>query len=105
MWMGKQMKNLGINWGFILWGILAALAEFGGGISLTLGFGTRFYSLLLAITMLVAVIHHIKKGDPWGYISFPLGLMIVFIGLVISGSGPYSIDSIINKKYKELNKY
>lgn len=100
IWMGKQMKNFGITGGYLYWGLLAILAEFGGGLALTLGYGTRFYSFLLVITMLVAMVHHIMKGDSWGYISFPLGLMIVFLGLFLAGSGPYSLDAYFSKLRK-----
>jgi putative oxidoreductase len=84
-WMGSQMQNFGIGFGFVIWGLLAAYAEFGGGIALTLGWNVRFHSFLLAGTMFVAMVYHIAQGDPWTKISFPLGLMVVFLGLMISG--------------------
>jgi len=42
--------------------------------------------------MFMAVVHHIVKGDSYGYISFPLSQMIIFIALVIAGSGKFSLD-------------
>ena len=80
-WMGSQMQNFGIGFGFVLWGLLAAYAEFGGGIALTLGWNVRFHSFLLAGTMLVATVYHIMKGDPWTKISFPLGLIVCLFGI------------------------
>ena len=106
IWMGQQMKNLGIRYGFLYWGLAAALAEFGGGLMLTLGFATRLFAFLLACVMFVATLHHINKGDRWGFISFPLSLLIVFIGFMIAGGGPYSIDGWIhNKKIEEETSF
>ncbi len=91
-WTGEQMANLGIKFAPIFWGMCAMLAELGGGICLTLGFATRIAAFFLSIVMFVAVIHHIKKGDSYGYISFPLSQLIIFVALIITGSGPYSFD-------------
>ncbi len=91
-WLGSQMANLGITFAPVMWGFAAACTEFFGGILLTLGLGTRLASCFLAFVMLVATVMHIKKGDPWGYISHPLSLLVVFVGLIIAGSGRYSLD-------------
>lgn len=92
VWTGQQMANVGITFAPLFWGICAMLSELVGGICLTLGLGTRIAAAFMAFTMLIAVIHHIKKGDSYGYISFPLSQMIIFIGLLIAGSGKYSLD-------------
>ena len=92
LWTGQQMKYIGITFWPLFWGICAMLAEFGGGICLTLGFCTRIAAAFMAFTMFVAVSHHIGKGDSYGYISFPFSQMIIFIALMIAGSGPYSLD-------------
>jgi putative oxidoreductase len=91
-WTGEQMANLGITFAPIFWGICAMLSEFVGGICLTLGLATRLATPFMSFVMLVAIVHHIKKGDSYGYISFPLSQMIIFIGLCIAGSGPFSLD-------------
>ena len=96
-WLGDQMANLGITFFPIFWGICAATAEFVGGLCLTIGFGTRIACVFLTFTMFVAVIHHIKKGDSWGYISFPLTMLIIFVGFMIAGSGIYSLDFYLSK--------
>jgi len=92
LWTGEQMKNIGITFAPLFWGICAALSLLIGGICLTIGFATRIAAAFMAFTMLIAVIHHIRKGDSYGYISFPLSQMIIFIGLAIAGSGIYSLD-------------
>ncbi len=97
LWLGEQMANLGITFAPVMWGLAASCAEFFGGISLTLGLGTRLATPFMAFGMFVAVVMHIKKGDPWGYISHPLALMVVLIGLLIAGSGKYSLDYYLSK--------
>ena len=96
-WLGSAMANLGITFAPAFWGLCAIAAEFLGGICLTLGLGTRVACVFMAFTMLVAVMHHIAKGDPWGYISHPLALMVVFIGFVFIGSGIYSLDFYLSR--------
>lgn len=91
-WTGEQMANLGITFAPMFWGICAMLAELVGGICLTLGFGTRIAACFMSFVMFVAIIHHIQKGDSYGYISFPLSQLVVFVGLIIAGSGIYSLD-------------
>ena len=98
-WTGEQMANLGITFAPLFWGICAMLSEFVGGICLTLGLGTRIAAAFMAFTMFVAVIHHIVKGDSYGYISFPLSQMIVFIGLLFAGSGMFSLDYLFFTQY------
>ncbi|MEX0940844.1 MAG: DoxX family protein [Candidatus Babeliales bacterium] len=93
VWTGEQMRNLGITFVPLFWGICAMLSEFLGGICLTLGLGTRIAACFMSFTMLVAIIHHIAKGDSYGYISFPLSQLIIFISLVIAGSGIFSLDN------------
>ena len=92
-WLGQQMSYLGITFFPLFWGFMAACAEFFGGIALVVGLGTRPFALLLAFVMLVATLMHLGKGDPWGYISFPLSLFVVFIGLAIAGGGLFAVDN------------
>ena len=91
-WTGEQLGNLGIRFAPVFWGICATLSEFLGGISLTLGIGTRIAASFMALSMFVAFLHHIKKGVSYGYISFPLSQLIIFVGLTIAGSGAFSVD-------------
>ena len=91
-WTGEQMANLGIRFAPLFWGICAMLSEFLGGISLTLGLATRLTTPFMSFTMLVAIIYHLKKGDPYGYYSFPMSQLAVFVGIFFAGSGIYSLD-------------
>lgn len=91
-WTGEQMKNIGITFAPLFWGFCAMLSEFLGGICLTVGFCTRVAAAFMAFTMFVAVMYHIRKGDSYGYISFPLSQMFIFIAFTLAGSGPFSLD-------------
>ncbi|MDP3889095.1 MAG: DoxX family protein [bacterium] len=93
--LGGAMSNFGITFAPMIWGLLAAFAESFGGIFLVLGYYTRIASFFMAFVMFVAVIMHLKKGDDWTTVSHPLALLIVFISLMLMGSGRYSLDSRI----------
>lgn len=98
-WMGSQMAHLGIVFWPTLWGFLAMLAEFGGGLCLALGLGTRFISAILAFVMIVAMSYHIAKGDSFNNVwSHACTMFFVFIGLCIAGSGVYSLDHYLFAK-------
>lgn len=90
--LGSAVNPLGIYFLPIIWGFLAACAEFFGGIALILGLGTRLASLALAIMMFVAAVWHIERGDKFTVYSFALSLMVVFLTWVIIGGGPFSLD-------------
>lgn len=92
LWFGNQMSNLGIYFAPVFWGFMAVMSEFLGGIFLMIGLGTRVAAFSIACVMLVAVVMHINKGDTYGYISHPLALLVVFVGLMIAGGGKYSLD-------------
>ncbi len=91
-WLGQQMANIGVTFAPLMWGLAAACTHFFGGMFLLLGLGTRIACMFMAFTMFVAVMFHIKKGDPWGYISHPLSLIIVFLAIVCMGAGRFSFD-------------
>jgi putative oxidoreductase len=73
----------------------AALSEFLGGILVGLGFFTRVGAFFIACTMLTAVagVHWSKGffGANGGY-EYPLALLSMALGLLISGGGVASVD-------------
>src|SRR3954463_3817242 len=80
----------------------AAVAEFGGGISLILGFLTPLFAFLIACTMAVAAgMVHIPKGDPFvnaqGGPSFELAAayFAVAVALLLVGPGQFSLDYLL----------
>src|SRR5687767_14174589 len=78
----------------------AALAEFGGGIALIVGFLTPLAAFGLAATMVGAlVLSHLPKGHPFvaagGGPSYELALVYlgVMVALLAIGPGRYSVDA------------
>lgn len=96
LWLGNQMALIGIQVYPVFWGFLAACSEFFGGILLVLGLGTRPVVFLLVCVMFVATMMHYMQGDPFGTYAHPLALLVVFVGLLFTGSGKYSIDAMIS---------
>ncbi|MEX0671780.1 MAG: DoxX family protein [Candidatus Babeliales bacterium] len=94
-WLGDQMQFFGITFMPVFWGFLAACAEFFGGVFLTLGIGTRIAAFFIACVMTAAINMHWHKGDPWGYISHPIALLIIMIGLMVAGGGSYSLEQYL----------
>jgi len=94
-WTGEQMAYLGIHFFPVFWGLAAVAAELFGGIALTIGFGTRIAAMFLAFAMFVAVVMHVSKGDSWGYVSYPMVILLICLGLCVSGSGTYSLDYLL----------
>jgi len=79
----------------IAFGLAAALAEFGGGLLLALGYAHRIACAALAATMFVAFTT--KLGEVTGFMDFarvagwPFELLIVFTALFFTGPGRYRI--------------
>jgi putative oxidoreductase len=90
--LGGAMANLGINYAPVFWGLLSALAEFAGGILLTLGLFTRTTSFFMAFNMFVAAVSHFSVHDPWFKAITPVQFFAVFAGLIFIGAGKYSLD-------------
>jgi len=75
--------------------VIITAVEFGGGLLLIAGAGTRLVAALLAFAMLVAtVVVHGSGGFflPTGY-EFALTLMLVSLALTQTGAGRYSVDA------------
>ena len=71
--------------------ILAVFSEFIAPIFIIVGYKTKFFSFFTAATMFVAafVVHW---GDPFGRIEKALLFLTVFVTLMMTGPGKYSID-------------
>lgn len=83
----------------MLWASLAGGGEFFGGIALLLGLATRFFGLVQAIIMAVAIytVHNsafLGKGG----MEYALTLLLVSLALVISGGGALSVDAFLSRK-------
>ena len=71
--------------------VLAVFAEVGCSLLLLIGLFTRFATLPLLFTMLVAffIVH---AADPFGDKEMPLLYALVFATLFFTGPGKYSVD-------------
>jgi putative oxidoreductase len=86
------------------WGLMAALAEFGGGTLLLLGLFSPLGSLGIIAAMLVAIIKvHWSKGfwNTKGGIEFPLVNLTAALVLGLTGPGAYAVDSVMSAKLPE----
>lgn len=92
IWLGNQMALFGITFAPTAWGFLAAAIECVGGGLLIIGFATRFVSFLLASVMFVASYMHLYQGDGFSGAAHALSLLTVFVSLMFSGAGAYSVD-------------
>ncbi len=86
------------------WAWIAALAEFGGGILLALGFLSPLGSLAIAGSMLVAIATvHLPRGfwvSKGGY-EFNLALLAAVTALALTGPGAYSLDAALRIQLPE----
>lgn len=91
------MTSIGLEPGLLM-AAMAGGAEFFGGLLLIVGLLVRPAALMLAITMLVAIITvHLENGlfmSSNGY-EFGLALLVISIGLVFRGAGSLSADRLM----------
>lgn len=77
--------------------ILVVFAEFFCALFILVGFKTKWSTIPLIITMLVAAF--IAHGaDPFGKKEMALIYMMMYAALFFMGSGKHSIDAMLNKK-------
>jgi putative oxidoreductase len=80
---------------FFAWA--AALSEFVGGLCIVVGLQTRVAAAFIFITMSVAAfIQH--AHDPFGTKEIALAYWTIAGGLMLLGSGPYSLDDKLSPK-------
>lgn len=102
-WLGSQLSNVGITFLPTVWGFVAANIEFLGGLCLIFGFSTRLMTICMSMVMVVALMYHFKHGDEFSVYAQPLGFLIVFLSICVSGPGHYSFDEYLyNKKHKDI---
>ena len=99
--IGMAMASLGIGFMPAFWGFMAAISEFFGGVCIILGIVFRPACILLTITMLVAAVSHLSRGDGLSGASHAIELGIVFLSLIVIGAGKYSVDEQLHPHQDE----
>ena len=80
-----------------LWVILVILGEFGGGLSVALGFLTPLGAAGMFGAMLMAIFKSHWKNGFWNSkrgLEFPLALLAMGVGIGLTGPGMYSLDAL-----------
>jgi putative oxidoreductase len=94
------MDSIGLGPGMLM-ATLAGSAEFFGGLLLIIGLLVRPAALVLALTMLVAIVTvHLEHGlfmSNNGY-EFGLALLVISVALAIRGAGSISADNFLQSK-------
>lgn len=84
----------------VLFGWMAALSEFVGGLLLVLGLATRVAAFFIFMTMAVAVfVRH--AADPFAVKELALAFFTMSATLVLTGAGRISLDSLIAERNPE----
>ncbi|WKA56612.1 DoxX family protein [Planococcus shixiaomingii] len=94
---GGWMDSLGLKPGKTM-ALIAGLSELIGGLLLVIGFLTPLAALLIAGTMVMAIVKvHLPNGL-WstanGY-EYNLVILAVVIGLALTGPGQYAVDALL----------
>jgi len=89
----------------LFWASLVAIVEFVGGVCLVLGLLTRYWSLALAVEMVVTTLavkvprgaSFVARGGQGPGYELDLIYLAGALALVVLGSGPLSIDQMIRR--------
>ncbi|QOS88886.1 DoxX family protein [Peribacillus sp. JNUCC41] len=94
---GDWFDSIGMRPGITM-ALFAGLSELIGGALFALGLLTPFAGILIALTMLVAIVKVHGANGYWatqnGY-EYNLAVLAVAIGIALTGAGPYSLDSFL----------
>lgn len=94
---GGWFESLGMKPGAAM-ALLAGLAELIGGILIALGLLTPLAGIMIAGTMLMAIIKVHAPNGLWattnGY-EYNLTLLAVAVGIALIGPGQYALDAIL----------
>ncbi|MFD6442508.1 DoxX family protein [Peribacillus sp. NPDC060186] len=94
---GGWFDSIGMKPGVTM-ALFAGLSEFIGGALFALGLLTPLAGILIASTMLVAIVKVHGANGYWstqnGY-EYNLAILAVAIGVAITGAGQYSLDAFL----------
>ena len=88
-----------------LWAVMLILGEFGGGLSVALGFLTPFGAAGIAGAMFMAMVKSHWKNGFWNGkrgIEFTLQLLAAAITIGIAGPGSFSLDALFGIALPEV---
>ncbi len=90
---GANMSLLGIQFGFMFWGFMAALVQTVCGFFVIIGFLFRLSCFLLFFTMVVATVYHFNADhDLLNITSHAIKTGAVFAALLFTGPGTWVIN-------------
>lgn len=94
---GGWFESMGMKPGAFV-ALLAGLAEFGGGLLLTLGLLTSVGGILIALTMVIAIVKVHGANGYWSTqngFEYNLAILVVGVALALTGGGQYALDALI----------
>ncbi len=104
---GQWMASIGLEPGYLM-ALAAGSAEFFGGVALLLGLLVRPAAVVLAFTMLVAILAvHAGNGlfmSNNGY-EFGLSLLAISVALAVNGAGALSLDRRLTRSKADRHTY
>ena len=103
--IGTAIGHLGIHTFPVFWGLMAACSEFLGSVCLIFGLWFRPACVFMACTMAVATATHLANGDPFAVFSHPIEAAIVFLSLLVTGPGSYSIERAFFSRPSDPSRY
>ncbi|HYH14133.1 MAG TPA: DoxX family protein [Flavisolibacter sp.] len=77
--------------------LLSIFAEVVCSFFILIGLGTRLAVIPLIINMLVALIY-VHGTDPFYKMELPLHFLMIYIVLLFTGSGKYSVDYLLQRR-------
>ncbi|WP_458127349.1 DoxX family protein [Paenibacillus sp. Z3-2] len=94
---GGWFESMGMKPGPLV-ALLAGLAEFGGGLLLALGLLTPVGGILIALTMVIAIVKVHGANGYWSTqngFEYNLAILVVGVALALTGGGQYALDALI----------
>jgi putative oxidoreductase len=95
--VGSALSYFGLDFFPVFWGLMAALAEFIGGILIMLGIFFRPALSLMIITMFVAAAQLLARGEGIFKAAYPIEMSIALIALFIMGPGRYAVKDFLKR--------